>query len=209
MGFKLPGLAGNETAQQIGAVSAGFALGGPAGAAAAYGAVSSAQAQKEANEQNIAMQRETNAMTVDLSNTAHQREVADLRAAGLNPILSAKYGGSSTPSLTSPSTQSSAPLIQNSAKQINDVQSTNLQAQQVASATRLQDSQASLNNAQTVKTAIEAETAAAKLPATRSESNLKNREFESKGSRPKGANEAGWDVGDFFSTINPFKGFFK
>lgn len=36
-----------------------------------------------------------------MSNTSHVREMADLRRAGLNPLLTGKYGGSSTPQGTS------------------------------------------------------------------------------------------------------------
>lgn len=77
--------------------AAGFMLGGPAGAATGASLGGSIGGGIDSNEASAKQASKNRDFQEYMSNTAHTREVQDLRSAGLNPILSAHGTGASTP----------------------------------------------------------------------------------------------------------------
>lgn len=123
-------------------VGGGALLGGPAGAgvgAMLAGGIMGSQGAEASNQANYNIAQDQMRFQERMSNTSHSREVADLRNAGLNPILSANAGASSPVGASTQMTNEMEPLansISNSAKSALETKSALASLQNIAEDTK-------------------------------------------------------------------------
>lgn len=122
-------------------------------AASIAGPIASIIGAREANDSNAKQAHLNRDFQQEMSSTSHQREVADLKAAGLNPILSAN-AGASTPS-------GSMATMQNT---MDGMASSGAEIGRLMLATKKQKSEIGLLDAQTKKAQTEADVLRKEIP---------------------------------------------
>lgn len=119
----------------------------------------SADAQREANQTNRDIARENREWQASMSSTAYQRAMADMRAAGLNPILAYSQGGASTPSGSTTNVQAVEPTVSRVASSAADAMNMYQQVRGQDAAIKQQEAQTMVAQAQAAKTITDAKNA--------------------------------------------------